>query len=79
MRTTRHRPDCFCLATVIATGRSAEKLELVRAQGADHVIALREGWRLKTQDCKDTEQRRSDSPALDHRSESSQRGRCSDD
>jgi NADPH2:quinone reductase len=32
-------------ATVIATGRSAAKLEIVRAQGADHVIALRDGWR----------------------------------
>lgn len=28
-------------ATVIATGRSAEKLAIVRAQGADHVIACR--------------------------------------
>jgi NADPH:quinone reductase len=32
-------------ATVIATGRSAEKLDIVRAQGADHVVLLREGWR----------------------------------
>lgn len=32
-------------ATVIATGRKAEKLEVVRAQGADHVVALHEGWR----------------------------------
>jgi NADPH2:quinone reductase len=31
-------------ATVIATGRDAAKLEVVRAQGADHVITLREGW-----------------------------------
>jgi NADPH2:quinone reductase len=32
-------------ATVIATGRSDAKLEIVRAQGADHVIKLRDGWR----------------------------------
>ena len=32
-------------ATVIATGRSAGKLDVVRAQGADHVIATSEGWR----------------------------------
>ena len=30
-----------CLgATVIATGRSAKKLEVVKAQGADHVICI---------------------------------------
>ena len=34
----------LCGATVIATGRSEEKLAIVRAQGADHVLALpREG------------------------------------
>jgi NADPH:quinone reductase len=32
-------------ATVIATGRNAGKLEIVRAQGADHVVTLRDGWR----------------------------------
>jgi NADPH2:quinone reductase len=32
-------------ATVIATGRSAAKLEIVRAQGADHAVAIHEGWR----------------------------------
>lgn len=32
-------------ATVIATGRSPAKLDTVRAQGADHVVSLREGWR----------------------------------
>lgn len=32
-------------ATVIATGRNAEKLAIVRAQGADHVIAIGEHWR----------------------------------
>lgn len=30
----------LCGATVIATGRSAAKLDVVRAEGADHVIAL---------------------------------------
>ncbi|HEX5062225.1 MAG TPA: NADPH:quinone oxidoreductase family protein [Kofleriaceae bacterium] len=32
-------------ATVIATGRKADKLDVVRTQGADHVVALRDGWR----------------------------------
>ena len=32
-------------ATVIATGRNAAKLEIVRTQGADHVVALGERWR----------------------------------
>ncbi len=32
-------------ATVIATGRSAAKLDIVHAQGADHVVTLRDGWR----------------------------------
>ena len=32
-------------ATVIATGRSADKLEVVRRQGADHVVVVRDGWR----------------------------------
>jgi NADPH2:quinone reductase len=32
-------------ATVIATGRSAAKLDIVRAQGADHIVLLRDGWR----------------------------------
>lgn len=32
-------------ATVIATGRSAAKLDVVRAQGADHVVTLGERWR----------------------------------
>jgi NADPH:quinone reductase len=32
-------------ATVIATGRDERKLEVVGAQGADHVVALGEGWR----------------------------------
>lgn len=32
-------------ATVIATGRSADKLAVVRAQGADHVVSIGEGWR----------------------------------
>jgi len=34
-------------ATVIATGRSAEKLEVVRAQGADHVLQIRAGERFR--------------------------------
>jgi NADPH2:quinone reductase len=34
-------------ATVIATGRSQAKLDIVRAQGADHVIAVREVGRLR--------------------------------
>jgi NADPH:quinone reductase len=32
-------------AQVIATGRNAGKLDVVRAQGADHVVVLRERWR----------------------------------
>lgn len=32
-------------ATVIATGRSAAKLDVVRAQGADHVVVTAPGWR----------------------------------
>lgn len=32
-------------ATVIATGRSATKLEVVRAQGADHVVSSSDGFR----------------------------------
>jgi len=32
-------------ATVIATGRSAQKLEQVRAQGADHVLTTGDGFR----------------------------------
>ncbi len=32
-------------ATVIATGTSAEKLDTVKAQGADHVLRLHERWR----------------------------------
>jgi NADPH2:quinone reductase len=31
-------------ATVIATGRTAAKLQVVRAQGADHVVAIGERW-----------------------------------
>lgn len=32
-------------ATVIATGRDPAKLAIVREQGADHVVVLRDGWR----------------------------------
>lgn len=32
-------------ARVIATGRSAAKLDVVRGQGADHVMAIAPGWR----------------------------------
>lgn len=32
-------------ATVIATGRKPDKLDIVRPQGADHVVVLRDGWR----------------------------------
>ncbi len=32
-------------ATVLATGRHAGKLEIVRAQGADHTIQIRDTWR----------------------------------
>jgi len=36
-------------ATVIATGRTASKLDVVRAQGADHVICLADGGRFRDQ------------------------------